>query len=288
MVAGLTRAASRAANRWAWLTVPATIFLAFFLLYPLYEILKRSVTEPTFGLNNYVEFFESNVYLKVLWNTVQVSVIVTVVCLVLAYPYAYLMNLTNKRTANLMVLAVLIPFWSSLLVRTYAWTVILQDTGIINSFLLGIGVIDEPVPLVRNLLGVTIGMVHILLPFMVLPIYSVMQRIDMNYVRAANNLGASPFQAFWRVFLPLSLPGVFAGVLLVFVISLGFYITPALLGSPRDAMLGEVVVQQVQELFNWGMGGAMALMLLLLTLAALAVASRVVSIGDALSGGDET
>lgn len=288
MAAGLKRATAGVANKWAWLTVPAVVFLAFFFLYPLYEILKRSVTEPAIGLGNYVEFFESNVFLEVLFNTVKMSVIVTIVCLALAYPYAYLMNLSSKRVAGLLIIAVLIPFWSSLLVRTYAWTVILQDSGIINSFLLRIGVIDEPLSLVRNLLGVVIGMVHILLPFMVLPIYSVMQRVDMDCVRAANNLGASPFQAFWSIFLPLSLPGVFAGVLLVFVISLGFYITPALLGSPSEAMLSQVIVQQVQELFNWGMGSAMALILLLLTLAALAIASRVVNIGDALSGGDET
>lgn len=288
MVARLKWATSGAANKWAWLTIPAGVFLAFFFLYPLYEILARSVTEPAFGLSNYVTFFESSVFLKVLFNTVKMSVIVTVVCLALAYPFAYLMNASSKRVAGLMIIAVLIPFWSSILVRTYAWTVILQDSGIINTLLLRIGIIDEPLSLVRNLLGVVIGMVHILLPFMVLPIYSVMQRIDMDCVRAANNLGASPLQAFWQIFLPLSLPGVFAGVLLVFVISLGFYITPALLGSPSDAMLSEVIVQQVQELFNWGMGSAMALILLLLTLVALAVASRVVSIGDALSGGDET
>lgn len=268
--------------------MPPVVFLAFFFLYPLYEILSRSVTEPTFGLGNYVEFFRSNVFVEVLFNTVKMSVIVTIVCLALAYPYAYLMNLSSKRVAGLMIIAVLIPFWSSILVRTYAWTVILQDTGIINTLLLRIGIIDEPVSLVRNLLGVVIGMVHILVPFMVLPIYSVMQRIDMDCVRAANNLGASPFQAFWRVFLPLSLPGVFAGILLVFVISLGYYITPALLGSPDQAMLSQVIVQQVQELFDWGMGSAMALILLLLTLVALAVASRAVNIGDALGRGDET
>ncbi len=288
MAAGLKRVTSGAVNRWAWLTVPAGIFLALFFLFPLYEILKRSVTEPRLGFGNYVEFFGSHVFLEVLFNTVKMSVIVTVVCLALAYPYAYLMNMSSKRVAGLMIVAVLIPFWSSLLVRTYAWTVILQDSGIINSFLIEIGLVDEPLSLVRNLLGVVIGMVHILLPFMVLPIYSVMQRIDTDLVRAANNLGASPLQAFLRVFLPLSLPGVFAGVLLVFVISLGFYVTPALLGSPSEAMLSQVIVQQVQDLFNWGMGSAMALILLLLTLIALAVASRVVNVGDALSGGDET
>jgi ABC-type spermidine/putrescine transport system permease subunit I len=240
------------------------------------------------GLRNYIEFFESEVYVEVLLNTLKMAVIVTVVCLLLAYPYAYLMNRVSQRMAALMLVAVLVPFWTSILVRTYAWTVILQDTGIINSILLGIGIIEEPLALVRSFIGVVIGMVHILLPFMVLPLYAVMRRIDMDYMRAAANLGASPFEAFWRVFLPLSLPGVFAGVLLVFVIALGFYITPALLGSPSDIMLSELVVQQVQELFNWGMGSAMAFILLIVTLVILAATSRIIKLGEALGEGDET
>jgi len=140
----------------------------------------------------------------------------------------------------------------------------------------------------RNFLGVVIGMVHILLPFMVLPLYAVMRRIDLDYMRAAANLGASPFEAFWRVFLPLSLPGVFAGVLLVFVIALGFYITPALLGSPKNIMLSELVVQQVQQLFNWGMGSTMAFILLIVTLIILAATSRIINLGEVLGEGDET
>ena len=277
-----------AVNKWAWLTAPIIFFLAIFFVYPLFEIFKRSVTDPTLGLRNYTEFFGSEVYVHVLLNTLKMAVIVTVVCLLLAYPYAYLMNRVSQRIAGLMLVAVLIPFWTSILVRTYAWTVILQDTGIINSILLGIGIIDEPLTLVRNFLGVVIGMVHILLPFMVLPLYAVMRRIDMDYMRAAANLGASPFEAFWRVFLPLSLPGVFAGVLLVFVIALGFYITPALLGSPENIMLSELVVQQVQLLFNWGMGSAMAFILLIVTLIILAATSRIIKLGEALGEGDET
>jgi putative spermidine/putrescine transport system permease protein len=270
------KAVTTAVNKWAWFTAPVIFFLAIFFVYPLLEIFKRSVTDPTLGLRNYTEFFGSEVYVEVLLNTLKMAVIVTVVCLLLAYPYAYLMNRVSQRIAGLMLVAVLVPFWTSILVRTYAWTVILQDTGIINSMLM------------RNLLGVVIGMVHILLPFMVLPLYAVMRRIDMDYMRAAANLGASPFEAFWRVFLPLSLPGVFAGVLLVFVIALGFYITPALLGSPENIMLSELVVQQVQLLFNWGMGSAMAFILLIVTLIILAAASRIIKPGEVLGEGDET
>jgi putative spermidine/putrescine transport system permease protein len=282
------KALTSAVNKWAWFTSPVIFFLAIFFVYPLLEVFRRSVADPTLSLRNYTEFFGTEVYVEVLLNTLKMAVIVTVVCLLLAYPYAYLMNKVSQHIAGLMLVAVLVPFWTSILVRTYAWTVILQDTGIINSILLGIGIIDEPLTLMRNFLGVVIGMVHILLPFMVLPLYAVMRRIDIDYMRAAANLGASPFEAFWRVFLPLSLPGVFAGVLLVFVIALGFYITPALLGSPENIMLSELVVQQVQQLFDWGMGSAMAFILLIVTLIILAATSRIIKLGEALGEGDET
>lgn len=283
----MPKAIGKAVNKWFWFTVPVIVFLAIFFVYPLIEIFQRSITEPTTGLGNYVRFFQSNTYIGVLINTLKMSVIVTAVCLLLAYPYAYLMNRVSGQTASLMLMAVLIPFWTSILVRTYAWTVILQDTGIINSVLLRAGIVDEPISLMRNLLGVVIGMIHILLPFMLLPLYAVMRRIDMDYMRAAANLGASPFEAFWRVFFPLSLPGVFAGALLVFIIALGFYITPALLGGPSDTMLSQLVVLQVQQLFNWGMGSAMAFILLAATLIVLAIVSRVADIEEILGGGDE-
>lgn len=273
-------------NKWTWLTVPAVAFLLLFFLVPLITIGARSVTDPTLGLGNFAEFARSNVFRGVFFNTLYISFVVTLVCLLLGYPYAYLMTHVGRSRARVMLLVVLMPFWSSLLVRTYAWVVILQDSGLINSFLINAGIVSEPLPLVRNFQGVMIGMVHILLPFMVLPIYAVMQRIDLDLVKAAGNLGASPFTAFRHVFLPLSLPGVYAGSLLVFVIGLGFYITPAVLGDPRQAMLGEVIAQQVGELGNWGMGSAMALILLLVTLVALGASSRVVRIGDALGGGE--
>ena len=284
MATGLRKALSKRGNGWAWLVCPALIFLALFFVYPLYEILQRSFTEPHAGLQNYVRFFGTAVYVKVLVNTLRISFLITAICLLLAYPYAYIMAHTSRRTAGLLLIAVLVPFWSSVLVRTYAWVVILQDTGLVNSLLLGLGVVDEPVSLVRNLVGVVIGTVHILMPFMVLPMYATMRRIDTDLVRAAANLGSSPLDAFRRVYLPLSLPGVFAGSLLVFVLSLGLYVTPALLGNPDQAVLGQVIVTQVQSLLNWGMGAAMALILLLVTLLTLAIASRIVNIGDAFGG----
>jgi putative spermidine/putrescine transport system permease protein len=278
----------KVANKWTWLALPPLLFLVLFFVTPLWRIVERSVTDPTFGIGNYAEFFRSSVYLEVLWNTLFVSSTVTAICLLLSYPYAYLMNQVSARLAGLMLLAALIPLWSSLLARTYAWLVILQDSGLLNSLLLNVGIINEPLPLVRNFLGVIIGMVQILLPFMLLPIYAVMRRLDPDHMRAAANLGSTPFQAFWRVFFPLSLPGVYAGALLVFVVALGFYVTPAVLGGPKQEMLGEVVVRETQALRNWGMGSAIGMVLLSVTMLVLVVVSRVVRIGDALSGGRET
>jgi ABC-type spermidine/putrescine transport system permease subunit I len=190
------------------------------------------------------------------------------------------MTIVPGRLGGLLLIAVLLPFWSSLLVRTFAWQVLLRDTGIINRFLLDLGVIAEPIPLIRTTGGVIIGMSHILLPFMVLPLYSVMRRIDPELGHAAANLGASPVRAFLRVFVPLTLPGVVAGCLLVFVLALGFYITPALLGGLRDQMISQLIVQQVQQALDWGFATAMSMLLLAATLAVLFFASRAIRLRD--------
>lgn len=264
--------------------MPAVAFLLVFFLVPLVVIGQRSVTEfPTpagSGLDNFARFFAGEANVRVLGNTFWIAGLSTLVCLAIGYPYAYLMTIAPPRIAGLLVIAVLVPFWSSLLVRTYAWDVILRDTGIINSVLLGAGILREPVELVRTTLGVLLGMSQILLPFMVLPLFGVMRRIDLEYLNAAANLGASPWRAFVRVFLPLSLPGVAAGALLVFVLALGFYITPALLGGPKDTMISQLIVQQVQQRLDWGMGSAMAATLLGLVLVVLLVASRFVRLRD--------
>ncbi|MEM7534155.1 MAG: ABC transporter permease [Chloroflexota bacterium] len=271
-------------NQWTWLIVPPLLFLAIFFIFPLYDILMRSITDPAFGFGNFVEFYESPVFFRVLMNTLRMSFLVMFFCLLIGYPYAYVMNASPPRIAALLLIAVLIPFWSSILVRTYAWTVILQKTGLVNSLLVGIGLVEEPLKLFRNQFGVVTGMTHILLPFMVLPAYAVMQRIDDDLVTAAESLGAAPFRAFREVFLPLSLPGVYAGSLLVFIVALGYYITPALLGGPRDMMMGAMVVEQVQQVLDWGMGSTLAVVLLVATLVILAVVGRVVNINEVLVG----
>jgi putative spermidine/putrescine transport system permease protein len=270
-----------AANRWSVLVVPAALFLLVFFLAPLVLMSLRSVTDPAgAGLSNYEKFFAQEAYLRVLTNTFWIAALSTVTCLVVGYPFAYLMTIVPGRLAGVLLIAVLLPFWSSLLVRTFAWQVILRDTGIVNRFLLDTGLISEPLTLIRTTAGVIIGMSHILLPFMVLPIYAVMRRIDPEYGRAAANLGAPPASAFLRVFVPLSLPGVVAGCLLVFVLALGFYITPALLGGLRDQMISQLIVQQVQQRLDWGFATAMSIVLMVIALLILFVASRAIRLGD--------
>jgi putative spermidine/putrescine transport system permease protein len=272
-------------DAWALLALPGLVFLALFFVMPLVRMAARSVTDP--GPANYQVFVESSLYVKVLWTTIRTSLIVTAACLLLGYAFAYAMHHAGRKTQAVLAAVVLIPFWSSLLVRTYAWTVLLQDSGVINSMLMRIGLIDQPLALMRNTLGVTIGMTHILLPFMVLPIYATMRRIDPDLVPAAEGLGARPWMAFRRVFLPLSLPGVFAGSLLVFVLALGFYITPALLGSPQNAMFSELVVNMVTERLRFGVGSALAMTLLFVTLVLLWIGSRFVRIPEALGYQEE-
>ena len=277
-------------NRWAILLLPAIAFLIAFFIAPLILMGFRSVTDPPgAGLSNYAAFFANEANVRVLTNTFTIAAISTIACLVMGYPYAYLMVQAPPRLAGVLLIIVLIPFWSSLLVRTFAWEVILRDTGVINSVLLSWGVIDEPLQLMRNTLGVILGMSQILLPFMVLPLYTVMRRIDPELTRAASNLGARPWPAFRRVFLPLSLPGIASGSLLVFVLALGFYITPTILGSPRETMISRFIADQIQTRLNWGLGSAMAVILMLLTLVCLLAASRFVRIRDVYGAiGEET
>jgi len=222
-------------------------------------------------MDNYVWFFQSAVNRTVLQRTFVVAAWVTLASLICAYPYAYAMTIVGKNLRLLLILCVLVPFWLNGVVRTLAWVILLQDSGVINSFLRSIGL--SPVKLIRTLPGVIIGMTQVLLPFMILPIYSVMKGIDTRLLQAARSLGAKPWKAFLQVYVPLSLPGVYAGAIIVFILSLGFYITPALLGGPRSTMLSSLVQNQVLSLLNWGRGGAMGVVLLVATFVLLAIAA---------------
>lgn len=230
--------------RWAGglLLLPAAALLAVFFLVPLGLMVGTSLRD---GPETYSEIFQSPVYRLVLVNTLQTAVLTTALCLLLAYPYAYVLIRVGPRLRLVMLGVVLLPFWTSLLVRSFAWVGLLQDSGIVNSALRSLGLIDESLQLIRTPLGVLIGMVHVLLPYLVLPLVTTMTQIDSSVLRAASSLGAGPFRRFLRVFLPLSMPGVLAGSVLVFVLALGFYITPALLGDVRGRMIGETIVQEV-------------------------------------------
>ena len=259
---------------WGALVLPPLVFLVLVFGIPLVVMLSRSLTDPTVGLQNYRDIFANSVYPRVLGNTFLIATIVTVVTLVLAYPYAYLMTLVGPVWRMLMLGLVLVPFWTSILVRSFALVLFLRDTGALNAALQSLGVVDEPVSLIRTLPGVVFGMVQVALPFAVLPLYATMQGIDRRLLQAAESLGARPAGAFWRVFVPLSLPGVAAAVLLTFIQALGYYITPALLGGPKNTMIGELIVQQVSTVLRFGFAAALATLLLVTTLALLVVASR--------------
>lgn len=209
---------------------------------------------------------DQSIYLNIFARTFWMGLVITAICLLLAYPLAYLLANLPSRQSNLLMILVLLPFWTSILVRVAAWIVLLQSGGLINSALLAVGLIDKPLELVFNRTGVYISMVHIMLPFMILPIYSVMKGISPTYMRAAISLGCHPFASFWRVYFPQTLAGVGAGCLLVFILSIGYYITPALLGSPTDQMVSYFVAFYTNTSINWGMATALGGLLLLATL----------------------
>ena len=247
-----------------WLVVPAVLLVGELFAYPVSWLLVLSVTDPEPGLRNFTTLLESPVYLKALWNTILISGSVTLLCVLLGYPIAYAMAHAGERLRRLLIFIVLIPFWSSILVRTFAWMVLLQQKGLINRALIEyLGLIETPLTLIYNRTGVLIGMSHILLPFMILPLYSVLSRIEPSLSQAAASLGAPPVRNFARVYLPLSLPGLIAGSVLVFVMGLGYYITPALLGGPGDVMIAQLIEMQIADFGNWGLAGALALVLLL-------------------------
>ncbi|MBW2056523.1 MAG: ABC transporter permease [Deltaproteobacteria bacterium] len=258
---------------WAFL-LPSVILLGLVFFYPIVVFLSKTFLDPGPTLKNVIDLFRTDVYLKVLWITFRISFTVTVVCVLLGYPIAYLLCEVSEGTRNLLMIMVIIPFWTSLLVRTYAWMVLLGRRGVFNSILMSLGILHSPARLLHNSFAVNVGMIQMMTPFMVLAMYSVMKGIDRGLPRAAESLGANKFQAFIRVFLPLSLPGVGAGSLLVFIYSLGFFITPALLGGRKSIMISMVIEQQVSTLLRWGFASALALLLLAATLVFFLIYSR--------------
>jgi len=262
----------------AWLLLaPAVLFLLALFVVPIIYILVLSVTDPTVSLNHYRRIFTVPLYTNVMLNTIRTALIVTVACLLMAYPFAYVMARRNDAISKFLLLCVGASFWTGFIVRTYAWLVILGNKGPVIATYKVLGITNPP-QLLFTSFSSTLGMTHILLPYMVFALYGVMRRIDPNHLRAAESLGARPFAAFWNVFLPLSMPGVVNGCVLVFTICLGFYVTPILLGTPRDMMISQLINQQIETLLAWGFASALAVVLLVVTTTLLAIYNRFVGL----------
>jgi putative spermidine/putrescine transport system permease protein len=248
-----------------WLVLPAVMVLAVAFLGPVGWLLARAFTFPEPGLQNFAAIWERPVYLKVLGNTLLISAVVTPIVVLLAFPVAHLMAHGSARLRRWLIFLVLVPFWTSLLVRAFATAILLQRHGVVNSLLVALGLVDEPLPLLYNFVGLLAGCVQVLLPFVIFPLYSSMVRIDPAFMKAAATLGASPVRAFVRVYLPLTLPGLMTGGILVFISTLGYYVIPALLGGPRQQMISQMIQDQIATFGNWGMAGALSLVLLAAT-----------------------
>jgi ABC-type spermidine/putrescine transport system permease subunit I len=246
----------------------ATVLTAgfFFICFgwPLLRIFVRAFFDPHFTLRHFREILldPSGHYLRVFITTFRVAGTVTLLCLLLGYPVAVTMLRAGPQVRRFIMICVLLPFWTSVLVRTYAWMVLLGRNGLINDLLTSTGIIDAPLQLIFNTTGTVIGMTHIMLPYMIFPLYSVMQNIDPRMMTAAYVLGATPRRAFFRIFFPLSLPGVLGGCLVVFVISLGFFITPALMGGQQELMVAVLIERQVMRTLEWGLSAALSIVLL--------------------------
>lgn len=249
-----------------------SLFLVFaIIIVPIGWLFWLSLFDEAgaFSAANYARFFEQASYIKTFITTFKVAFIVTGACVLLGYPLAYMLSQLPRRAASICLVFVILPFWTSVLVRTYAWLVILQRKGLINSWLIDLGVISQPLSLANNFSGVVIGMTHILLPFLVLPLYASMKTIDGDCLRAGMNLGAGPVATFRQIFFPLSLPGLASGVVIVFVLCLGFFVTPALMGGGKVIMWAMRMEQTTSLYSNWGAGAALGMVLLVVTLALL-------------------
>ena len=278
-VTAIARDARRERARVLGLIVPALALLAALLLTPLGWLMWQSVIGPE-GLTamHYRRILDDVGYHNSFWLTFEISGLVTILAILIGYPLSYMLSRLKPIWAGVGIGLVIIPFWTSLLVRTYAWMLLLQRKGLINDALVDLGIVEKPLALMHNFTGTTIGMLHIMLPFMVLPLYATMRRIDGELLLAAANLGASPRYAFWRVFFPLSKPGLMAGTLLVFVLCLGFYITPELLGGGRTIMISMLIARNVELYFEWGAASSVAIVVLVLVLAVFWLFSRVLAV----------
>ncbi|WP_244553878.1 ABC transporter permease subunit [Bradyrhizobium arachidis] len=270
-------------RRLAWtraaMGAPLILLLVLFLVYPVGQLLLLSVYgDNGFTLAQYRQLFASSVYLDVLLITLKISLVTTLVCIATGYPIAYLISIAGKDRKTTLLFWVLLSFWTSFLVRAFAWIVLLGRNGVINKMLISLGIISSPASLLYNFGSVLVGMVNALLPLAVLTMLSVMENIDRTLPRAAATLGARPGMAFWKIYFPLSLPGVAAAGIMVFVTAIGFFIVPALLGGRRETMITQLIIDQVQQTMNWGFAGAISVLLLLVVLIVFAAYDRLLGL----------
>jgi len=261
------------------LTAPYLLLVIFLIIIPVGWLFYMSFIgrDGSFSIENYERMLKSKSYIRIFITTFKISFLTTLICALLGYPLTYFMSQLSRKWAGICMIGVLIPFWTSLLVRTYAWLVLLQRKGLINNIAIDLGFISEPIKFVHNTSGTLIGMAHIMLPFLILPLYANMRAIDKDCLKAAANLGATPTRAFWTVFFPLSIPGLLAGLLIVFVICLGFYVTPAVLGGGKVIMAAMKISSNIELYFSWGAASALGVVLLVVTMLILYIASKLVS-----------
>lgn len=269
------------------LSSPALLSILVILVLPVGWLFYVSFVGANgeFSLENYERMINRKSYARIFMTTFQISFLTTGLCILIGYPLAYFLSQLPPRLANLGLITVLLPFWTSLLVRTYAWLVLLQKRGLVNEWAISLGLWEEPIKIVHNMTGTLIGMVHIMLPFLILPVYGAMRSIDLDLMKAASNLGANPRRAFWNVFFPLTMPGLMAGSLMVFILCLGFFVTPAVLGGGKVIMVSMQIVSNIELFVNWGAASALGVVLLVLTVAILWIASRFLNLEQMTGGG---
>jgi putative spermidine/putrescine transport system permease protein len=270
----------------ALLLLPCLVWISFFFLLPLALMVWRSFVDQGFSFGAYSVLFTSPLYTKVMLTTVKTACLSTVLALILAYPIAYALTVSGGKLRAVILVFVFIPYWVDIIVRTFSWLILLGDNGLINKLLIALGIVHAPLALLYNPFSVLIAMVQILLPLTTVILFGAMLRIDRTLIAAAKIHGASGWQAFRTVFFPLSLPGVYGAGLLVFVLSLGFYVTPALLGSPRETMIAQTIMVEASQLLDWNAASAAGFVLLVITTLIAAFYNRYFSL-DRLWGGSD-
>jgi putative spermidine/putrescine transport system permease protein len=282
------RAARKTLRTRMLMAAPLALLLVTLLIYPVGQLLLLSVyRDGSFSLAQYRQLFASSVYLDVLLITLKISGLTTLLAVIAGYPIAYLISAVAKERKAALLFWVLLSFWTSFLVRAFAWVVLLGRNGVINKLLMTLGIVDRPASLLFNLGSVLVGMVHALLPLAVLTMLSVMENIDRNLLKAGSTLGARPGTAFWKIYFPLSLPGVAAAAIMVFVTAIGFFIVPALLGGRHETMITQLIIDQIQQTLNWGFAGAISVLLLAVVLVVFVLYDRVLGLSTMTGAGSQ-